>query len=94
MLEQEGYEIEAVERFDGRCRPLFNAKVARTRDKARAGRAFPPEQLIVKLRLDFTAAGRMPLCRTADAGHAVRSSANGLQGVTAAEIARIRRCDA
>ena len=49
MLQQEGYEIEAAEPIMGGVVPLFNAKVARLRDKKKISvEAFPPEQMIIK----------------------------------------------
>lgn len=49
MLAAEGYEIEAAEPVMGAVEPLFNAKVAQTRDKKKiVVEAFPPEQMIIK----------------------------------------------
>jgi hypothetical protein len=49
MLEAEGYEIEAAEPIMGAMVPLFDAKVAKTREKKKiAVEAFPPEQMIIK----------------------------------------------
>lgn len=49
MLAAEGYEIDAAEPVMGAVEPLFNAKVAQTRDKKKiVVEAFPPEQMIIK----------------------------------------------
>ena len=62
MLEQEGYEIEAVEPLMGAAAPLFDAKVARTQDKKRVlVEAFPPEQLIVKRGWTSPLLGECPM---------------------------------
>ena len=87
MLQQEGYEIEAAEPIMGGVVPLFNAKVARLRDKKKISvEAFPPEQMVVKrgwtspLLADCPYVARVMPVTLSDLKQM------GFKGVTAAEL--------
>lgn len=87
MLEQEGYEIEAVEPLMGAAAPLFNAKVARTQDKKRVlVEAFPPEQLIVKRGWTSPLLGECPYVARLMQVTLSDLRQMGFKGVTAAEL--------
>ncbi len=87
MLEQEGYEIEAVEPLMGAAVPLFNAKVARTQDKKRVlVEALPPEQLIVKRGWTSPLLGECPYVARLMQVTLSDLRQMGFKGVTAAEL--------